>query len=220
MWHHDTSPNQKEQARCHKEGYSLVYVAIDEQLGGAIELVPTVRPEVKEVIRALRESGKTLYIISGDHEAPTRRLAQELGIDHYFAKTLPENKATIVRQLQQEGRSVCFIGDGINDAIALKQAHVSISLRGATTIAMDTAQIVLMDGQLNQLPYIFELSQEFNHNLDRTFMSTIIPDMIGIASTYLFGWGLLTAVLFKASLWLPQLSHVMLPLYKHRETKQ
>ncbi|MGB0386666.1 MAG: HAD-IC family P-type ATPase, partial [Ardenticatenaceae bacterium] len=77
----------------------------------------------------------------------TRRLAQELGIDHYFANTLPENKADLVKQLQEEGRTVCFVGDGINDAIALKQAHVSISLRGATTIAMDTAQIVLMDGR-------------------------------------------------------------------------
>ncbi len=210
----------EKQTRCHTEGYALVYVAIDEQLGGAIELQPTIRPEVKEVIRSLRESGKSLYIISGDNEAPTRRLAQEVGIDSYFASTLPENKANLVRQLQEEGKSVCFVGDGINDSIALKQANVSISLRGATTVAMDTAQIVLMNGDLTQLPYLFDLSQEFNRNLDRTFMSTIIPDIIGIASTYLFGWGLLTAVLFKASLWPPQLTNVMHPLYKHRETSQ
>ena len=211
---------KEEQARCHNEGYALVYVAIDEQLGGAIELQPTIRPEVKEVIRALHESGKNLYIISGDNEAPTRRLAQEVGIDHYFANTLPENKANLVKQLQEQGRSVCFVGDGINDAIALKQANVSISLRGATTIAMDTAQIVLMNGDLTQLPYLFDLSQEFNNKLDRAFMSTIIPDVVGMASTFLFGWGLLTAVLFKASLWPPQLTNVMHPLYKHRETSQ
>jgi len=90
---------QQEQARCHAEGYSLVYVAIDDELAGAIELQPTIRPSAREVIRTLREGGKHLYIISGDQEAPTRRLAQELGIDNYLANTLPENKATLVQQL-------------------------------------------------------------------------------------------------------------------------
>ena len=211
---------KEERSRGHTEGYSLVYVAIDDQLGGAIELVPTIRAEVKEVIRSLRESGKTLYIISGDHEAPTRRLAEELGIDHYFANTLPENKAEKVIQLREEGRAVCFVGDGINDTIALKQANVSISLRGATTIAMDTAQIVLMDGNLTQLPYIFSLGEEFNQHLDRCFATTLIPDMIAIANTYLFHWSLLTVVIYKLCLWPPQLTHVMLPLYKHKETNK
>ena len=156
-------------------------VAIDEQLAGAIELQPTIRPEAKEVIRNLRERGKSLYIISGDQEAPTSRLAQELGIDHYFANTLPENKATLVRQLQAEGRSVCFVGDGINDAIALKQAHVSISLRGATTIATDTAQIVLMKSDLTQLISLFELSEAFDQNIKRSFMMTVMPNLSALA---------------------------------------
>jgi Cu2+-exporting ATPase len=211
---------KKEEARCHTEGYSLVYVAVDDELGGAIELQPTIRPSTREVIRTLRESGKTLYIISGDHEAPTRRLAQELGIDHYFANTLPENKAALVQQLQEEGRSVCFVGDGINDAIALKQAHLSISLRGATTIATDTAHIVLMDDSLQQLTSIFDLAQEFNGNLNSSFMMTVIPNLICIGGTFLFHWGLATAVIFNICLWFPQLTNVMLPLYKHRETNK
>ncbi|MGB0386628.1 MAG: heavy metal translocating P-type ATPase [Ardenticatenaceae bacterium] len=208
---------KKQQARCQQSGYSLVYVAIDEQLAGTIELMPKVRPEVKEVIRALSQSGKTLYIISGDHETPTRRLAEELGIDYYFANILPENKAALVKQLQESGRSVCFIGDGINDAIALKQADVSISLRGATTIAMDTADIVLMDGSLSQLVDLFELGQEFNANLNHSFMMTTIPEIMIIAGTFFFGWGLLTAVIFESFFWLPQLGNVMWPLYKHKE---
>ncbi len=209
---------QQEQARCHAEGYSLVYVAIDQQLAGAIELRPTIRPEAKEVIRTLRTHGKSLVIISGDQEAPTRRLAQELGIDNYFANTLPENKATLVQQLQEEGRSVCFVGDGINDAIALKQAHVSISLRGATTIATDTAQIVLMEGNLTQLTSLFELSQAFDQNIKSSFMMTVIPNLIYIGGAFFFHWGLFTAVIFNACLWLPQLTNVMLPLVKQRET--
>lgn len=208
---------KEERSRCDREGYSLVYIAIDDELAGVIELVPTIRAEVKEVVRTLRESGKTLYIISGDHEIPTRRLAQELGIDHYFANTLPENKAALVKQLQESGHTVCFIGDGINDSIALKQAHVSISLAGATTIAMDTAQIVLMDGKLTQLPYIFELGKEFKQHLERCFMATILPDIIAVASIYFFHWGLLTMVMYKLFLWPPQLAYTMWPLYQRKE---
>ena len=210
----------EERDRCHAEGYSLVYVAINKQLGGMIELRPSIRLEVKEIIKTLHASGKTLYIISGDHEAPTRRLAQAIGIDHYFANTLPENKADLVKQLQASGRSVCFIGDGINDTIALKQANISISLGGATTIAMDTAQIVLMDGNLTQLPYIFSLGKAFNQHINHCFAAALIPDMLAIVSTYVFHWSLLTMVIYKLCLWPPQLAHVMLPLYQHKAKKQ
>ena len=78
---------------------------------------------------------KHTAIISGDHEAPTKKLAESLGMDRYFAQVLPADKAEYVTKLQSEGRKVCFVGDGINDSIALKQANVSISLRGASSIA-------------------------------------------------------------------------------------
>ena len=81
----------------------------------------------------------------------------------------------MVAQLQQEGKSVCFIGDGINDSIALKKANVSISMSGATTIATDTAQIVLMDGSLKQLVQLFDVAKNYNHNLKQSFLITLIP---------------------------------------------
>ena len=81
------------QAKVTAQGFSLVYVAVDEQFGGAIKLVPVIRPEAKAIIRHLRQRNMDLYIISGDHEQPTRRLAHSLGIEHYFAETLPENTA-------------------------------------------------------------------------------------------------------------------------------
>jgi Cu2+-exporting ATPase len=205
-----------QQAACHALGVSTVMVAIDEQLSGTIELRPTIRPEAKEVVRCLQAAGKTVTIISGDHEMPTRQLAEELGIEKYFANTLPENKAELVAQLQQEGKSVCFVGDGINDAIALKKANVSISLRGATTVATDSAQIVLMDENLTQLTEVFEIAQEFKTNTDRTYLSTIIPNTVGIAATFFLHWGYAAAVLLNAALWIPQLAYVMHPLYKHK----
>lgn len=205
------------QTRCHTEGHSLVMVAINDQLGGAIELMPTIRREARQVVRALHEMGKELVIISGDHEAPTRQLAQALSIDQYFANTLPENKANLVEQLQQDGRSVCFVGDGINDAIALKKANVSISLRGATTAATDTAQIVLMDESLEQLPYLLQIANEFKHHIDNTFVITIVPNILGIAGAFFRNLRLLTNIAFSLLFWLPLMS-TMLPLVKHRES--
>ncbi|ETX03422.1 MAG: hypothetical protein ETSY1_00085 [Candidatus Entotheonella factor] len=152
---------------CHNQGYVLVYVAIDQEIGGAIELHPTLRPEVKEMIAALRQRQLNLYIVSGDHEHPTRQLAQDLGIESYVAQTLPEQKAELIAQLQDEGKSVCFIGDGINDAIALKTAHVSISLSGASTVALDTAQVLFTDGTLNPLLDLFELADDVETNMRR-----------------------------------------------------
>ena len=130
----------------HREGHSMVMVAVDDALGGALELRASIRPEVPDIIKGLRARGiRHIAIISGDHEAPTRKLAEELGIDRYFAQVLPTEKADYVEKLQKEGRKVCFVGDGINDAIALKKANVSISLRGATSIATDTAHVVFME---------------------------------------------------------------------------
>ena len=171
--------------KCHLEGHSLVMVAVDEELAGAIELQPTLRPEAKAVIADLQRRGIELVIISGDQEQPTRKLAHELGINRYFANTLPENKALHVEKLQSEGRAVCFVGDGINDAIALKTANVSISLRGATTAATDTAQVVLMGANLEQLPFLFNLGNEFHANMRRGFNAAIVPGMLTIGGAYL-----------------------------------
>ena len=177
---------------CYREGHSLIMVAVDEQLIGAIELLPTIRPEAKAVIQQLRQNPqiKSTYIISGDHEIPTRKLAEVLEIDHYFAETLPEKKADIIEQLQKEGKFICYIGDGINDSIALKKSHVSISLRGASTVATDTAQIILLDQGLNQLNLLFDLAKSFNQNMDTSVALVVTPTIVGIGGAYFLGLGL------------------------------
>jgi Cu2+-exporting ATPase len=175
----------------HEQGYTLVMVAVNNCIIGAIELLPTVRKEAKAIISRLKQRPqiKATYIISGDNEIPTRKLAQELGIDHYFAETLPEKKADIIEQLQQQGHFICYIGDGINDSIALKKSQVSISLRGASTIATDTAQIVLMDEGLNHLDFLFDLANKFNTNMNRSFALLLTPAVIGVSGAFLLGFG-------------------------------
>jgi Cu2+-exporting ATPase len=203
------------QIHCNAAGHSLVLVAVDDHLAGGIELQPTIRPEAQRIIDQLRNYGMQMYIISGDQEQPTRSLAHELGIDHFFANTLPENKAKLIEQLQGEGRTVCFVGDGINDSIALKQANVSVSLRGATTIATDTAQIVLMDASLNQLAHLFELAQNFEHNMQANLITTIIPGVICVGGVFLLHFKLLTAVMIYNVGLVAGIINAMTPIVRH-----
>jgi len=204
---------------CHDAGHSLVMVAIDNQLVGAIELHATIRPEAKQIIKDLQQRKMSIYIISGDHEKPTQRLAKELGIDNYFADTLPENKASLIEQLSNAGKVVCFVGDGINDSIALKKAHVSISLRGASTIATDTAQIILMDESLKHLSQVFSLADHLDQNLNTGLVTTIVPGIITIGGVFLTHMGIIgSIVVFNIGL-LAGVTNSMWPLVKYHNKK-
>ncbi|MDM8562322.1 heavy metal translocating P-type ATPase, partial [Candidatus Marithioploca araucensis] len=179
---------------CHELGNSLIMVAIDDELAGAIELEAKLRPETKKVIKQLQQRGLALYIISGDQEGPTRKLANQLGIQNYFANTLPEKKAQLIEKLQQDGKNICFVGDGINDSIALTQADVSVSLSGASTIATDTAQIVLMDANLERLIDLLQITQALDENMKTNIIFSVIPGVLGIGSVFLFHLGFMTSV--------------------------
>ena len=213
---------QEKQVLCNQEGYTLVVIAVDNQVVGGIELLPTIRPEAKKVISQLkkRRNIKSMYIISGDNEIPTRKLAQELGIDNYFAETLPENKAGLIEQLQQEGHFICYVGDGINDSIALKKSQVSVSLRGASTIATDTAQIILMDQGLNHLDSLFDLAGNFNANMKGTFAILLLPAIIGVSGAFLLGFGIGQTLALNIVGLLLGLGNSMTPLLKDSVSKK
>ena len=199
------------QQLCHNQGHSLVMVAIDDVLVGAIELHPTIRPEAKEIIQGLRERNiKSIYILTGDVEMATKKLAQELGVDGYFANTLPEDKADLIDKLQQEGQSVCYVGDGINDSIALKKAHVSVSMLGASTIATSTAQVVMMNANLTQLCYLFDLAKEFDHHMQTSFILSLAPGVLTIGGALLLGLGITSSVLFNVSAFVVGSGYILL----------
>ncbi len=169
--------------------YSLV--AVDNKIQGAIETQPQTRPETKEIIKGLRQRGITkMYIVSGDHEQPTQELAKELGMDGYFAEILPDDKAKLVEQLQKSGNKVCFIGDGINDVIAMKKANVSISLSGASSIASDMAQVVLMDNSLSHLCDVFDLANELNTDLQNSLFFWTGYGILNFAAASVFRFGI------------------------------
>lgn len=203
---------------CGVHAHTLVFVAVNREIVGGIELTPALRPEVKDVLQQLRRRPhiKTLCILSGDHEIPTQHLAQELGMDMYFAEVLPQDKAALIAQLQQEGKAVCYIGDGINDAIALRQAHVSISFRGASTVATDSAQIVLLDSSLDQLNTLFDLAYSFRRNINVMFGVTLVPMLMGMGGVLFLHVGILPIVLFNKVALLGALAVALAPTLQLR----
>ena len=186
--------------KAYEEGHTAILIAVDEKLRGAIELHAKARPEVMKVLCLLDEMGvKHKAIISGDHERPTKALANALGMDEYYYDVLPGDKADIVQRLQQEGRRVAFIGDGVNDVLAMKRADVSISLSGSTAIATDVAQIVLLDGTLAHLPYLFRLSAALHRNLQRSLVINVVPSAMVLYGVLLHHFGMLFSVLLSQS---------------------
>lgn len=199
----------------HREGHTMVMVAVDDYLGGAIELRAAVRPEVRSIVAGLRSRGiKHIAIISGDHEAPTRKLAESLGMDRYFAQVLPQDKADYVERLQKEGRKVCFVGDGINDSIALKKANVSISLRGASSIATDTAHIVFLEEGLAKLCDVRDVARELDRNVKRSWSMILAPNIACIVGVFTMGFGIMTSVVTNNVAALAALGNGLLPLRK------
>jgi heavy metal translocating P-type ATPase len=210
---------KQQQQFSHEAGYTLILVAVEHEVIGAIELLPIVRSEAKSVIRRLKQRPhiKSIYMISGDHEVPTEKLAQALGIDSYFAETLPVNKVDIIEQLQQQGHFICYIGDGINDSMALKKSQVSVSMCGTPTIAADTAQIVLLGQDLNHLNLLFNLADDFNANINTTVGILLTPAVIGISGVFLFGFGVSHTVALNMAGLALGLGNTMLPLLKKPE---
>jgi heavy metal translocating P-type ATPase len=197
----------------HREGHTMVMVAVDDELGGALELRASIRPEVSGIVRGLRERGiRHIAIISGDHEAPTRRLAEELGMDRYFAQVLPADKADYVEKLQREGRKVCFVGDGINDAIALKKANVSISLRGATSIATDTAHVVFMEQGLGKLCELRDIARDLERNVRNSWLMILGPNLACVAGVFTLGFGIGASVVANNVAALAALANGLLPM--------
>lgn len=199
-----------------ERGHSLVCIGVDDTVAGLLELAPSIRPEARALIDWLHGRGVRTCIISGDHQAPTREVAIQLGVDDYFANTLPEHKADHIRRLRDEGRFVCFIGDGINDAVALKSAQVSISLKGASSAATDTAQVIFMDGTLAPMRTLFETCDALERTMRGNLALSIAPGLINIAGIYLLHFTLpVSMALFYAGT-AAGLANSILPLARHQ----
>jgi Cu2+-exporting ATPase len=126
------------------QGRSLSYVSEGERVLGVIGITDAIRPSSAEAIRELRAAGVEPILMSGDVKATAERVAHEVGIDRVFSEVRPEDKAAHVRELQDQGRNVAMVGDGINDAPALAQANIGIAIGAGTDVAAQAAQVILM----------------------------------------------------------------------------
>jgi Cu2+-exporting ATPase len=126
------------------QGKTVVFVMLDGELVGAIALADIIRPESKEAITKLKEMGIRCMMITGDNKQVAKWVAEEVGLDEYFAEVLPDKKAEKVREVQSRGLLVAMTGDGVNDAPALAQADVGIAIGAGTDVAIETADIILV----------------------------------------------------------------------------
>ena len=152
------------------EGFSVIYLAIGGVLSGVICISDPPRSEAHEAIQLLRESGiDNIIMLTGDHEGAAKRTADMLGIDNFRAQVLPEDKATIIEELKNEGRTVIMVGDGINDSPALALSDVSIAMKDSADLAREVADVTLLSGDLRDLALLRKLSSSLFRRIKRNY---------------------------------------------------
>ena len=149
----------EEAERLWEKGKTVMFLGIDSQVVGIIALADTLKPNAKEAVRALHKMGIEIGMLTGDNQRTAQAIAQEVGIDRILAEVLPEHKAQEVAELQNEGKVVAMVGDGINDAPALAQADVGIAIGTGTDVAMETGDITLISGDLGGIVTAISLSK-------------------------------------------------------------
>ena len=141
------------------KGQSVVYLVQDEQVLAGLALADVIRPESKEAVQRLHDMGVEVAMLTGDSEAVAKAVADELGIDQYFAEVLPEHKDQRVSELQKQGKRVAMVGDGVNDAPALTRADVGIAIGSGTDVAVESAGIILVKSNPLDVVKVVELSR-------------------------------------------------------------
>lgn len=181
--HVDLSPMEEHIAALSREGYSLLYLAVDGSITGIIAMEDPLRPESPALIRRLREMGVShVLMLTGDDVRTASVVAEKLGITEFRAQVLPEDKARVVRELREEGRTVLMLGDGINDSPALSSADVGVTLRDGADLAREVADVVLMGGSLKELVTALELGRGAMRRIHFNFAATM-----ALNSAFLFG---------------------------------
>jgi Cu+-exporting ATPase len=162
------------------EGETVMFVALDGQAAGLIAVGDPVKPTSVEAIRALHDAGLRVVMLTGDHARTADAVARKLGIDEVIAGVLPDQKAVAIKRLQSEGRVVAMAGDGINDAPALAQADVGIAMGTGTDIAMESAGVTLVKGDLRGIVRARRLSQQTMRNIRQNLFFALVYNALGI----------------------------------------
>ena len=198
----DISPYEDTIRKLENEGKTVMILVIDKKIKGALAVADVLKKESIEAVRALKKNNIDVWMLTGDNDRTARAIAAEAGIDNIMSEVLPDKKSEKVRELQDEGKIVAMIGDGINDAPALTQAHIGIAMGEGTDIAMESANITLMRGDLMLIPEVIRISKRtmriIKQNLFWAFFYNIafIPVAAGVLYPF---FGVLLNPIFAAA---------------------
>jgi Cu+-exporting ATPase len=190
----DLNTVNEQAASLRQEGQTVLFVAVDGKVGGLLGVADPIKSTTAEAVKALKDEGVELVMVTGDHRSTADRVAGQLGIDSVHAGVLPSQKGRLIADLKSKGRVVAMAGDGINDAPALALADVGIAMGNGTDIAMESAGVTLVKGDLRGLVRARRLSQATMRNIRQNLFFAFAYNLVGvpIAAGVLYPyWGLL-----------------------------
>jgi P-type Cu+ transporter len=162
------------------EGKTAMLIAVDQKLAGVVAVADTVKETSKEAIARMRALGLDVIMLTGDNQRTAKAIADEVGIDHILAEVLPEQKSDEIKKLQDQGKKVAMVGDGINDAPALVTADIGMAVGTGTDIAIEAADITLMRGDLNSVADAIIMSRKTMRNIKQNLFFAFFYNTVGI----------------------------------------
>jgi Cu2+-exporting ATPase len=174
-----TSPLAIEKEAAEK-AQTLIWLCNETQVLAVLGIEDELKQNAKEVVESLRKMNVAVYLLTGDQYAPAKAVADQVGITQFQAECLPAHKSNFIKALQQQGKVVAMVGDGVNDAEALAQADVSIAMGMGSDIALDVAKITLVNSDLAKIPQALRLSKLTVHGIRQNLFWAFVYNMIGI----------------------------------------
>jgi Cu+-exporting ATPase len=178
---HELDPAIRDRAdSLRRDGQTVAYAVIDGRPSGLLGIADPIKQEAPEAVRDLQRAGLRVVMLTGDNQTTAEAVARKLGITDFEAGVLPDHKADVIKKLQQQGSTVAMAGDGINDAPALAQANVGVAMATGTDVAMESAGITLLKGDLRALVRARHLSHVVMRNIKQNLFFAFVYNSVGV----------------------------------------
>jgi Cu+-exporting ATPase len=196
--------------RLRGDGATVIFIGVDDRVAGVVAIADPVKETTPAALRALREEGIEVVMLTGDNRVTAEAVARTLGIDRVEADVLPDHKSDVVKRLRDQGRIVAMAGDGVNDAPALAAADVGLAMSSGTDVAMESAGVTLLRGDLTGIARARQLSQATMSNIRQNLVFAFVYNGAGIPIAAgvlypVFGW-LLSPMIAAAAMALSSVS--------------
>ena len=176
----DTTPYHAQLEELQNQAKTVVFLAVDKKATALIAMADTLKPYAREAITELKKMGKEIIMITGDNPKTAEAIAKQVGIDRVLAQVLPQDKANVIRKLQEEGKAVAMAGDGINDSPALAQANIGIAVGSGTDVAIETGEIILVKDDLRDVVTAIQLSSRTIRKIWQNLFWAFIYNVLAI----------------------------------------